>query len=75
MSQFTLVTIRYILPPQHGYTSQYHGHEWIGLLASFSFHVNRPSHSWHKAISDPALETPKPKVMGVVKGKVMQSAQ
>ena len=38
-----------------------------GWLTSFSF--NRPSHSWDKAISDPDLETPKVKVMGVVKGQ------
>ena len=29
-----------------------------GWLTSFSFHVNRPSHSWDKAISVSNLETP-----------------
>ena len=32
-----------------------------GWLSSFSFHVNRHSHSWDKAISDPDLETPSPR--------------
>ena len=38
-----------------------------GWLTSFSFHVNQAPHSWDKAISDSDLETPKVKVMGVVK--------
>ena len=29
MSEVTPVTIRYICPPHHGHTSQYHGHEWM----------------------------------------------
>ena len=40
-----------------------------GWLTSYSFHVNQPPHSWDKAISDSDLETPKVKVMGVVKGQ------
>ena len=28
-SEVTPVTIRYIRPPHHGHTSQYHGHEWM----------------------------------------------
>ena len=40
-----------------------------GWLTSFSFHVNQPPHSGDKAISDSDLETPKVKVMGVVKGQ------
>ena len=42
-----------------------------GWLTSFSFHVNRPSHSWDKAISDSDLEifNSKVKAMGVVKGQ------
>ena len=28
-SEVTSVTIRYIHPPHHGHTSQYHGHEWM----------------------------------------------
>ena len=28
-SEVTPVTIRYIRPPNHGHTSQYHGHEWM----------------------------------------------
>ena len=28
-SEVTLVTIRYIRPPHHGHTSQYHDHEWM----------------------------------------------
>ena len=49
-----------------------------GWLTSFSFHVNQSSHSWDKDISDFNLETSTPgsrMVMGVVKGKVIQSAQ
>ena len=37
-----------------------------GWLTSFSFHVNRPSHSRDKAISDTRVKV---KVMGVVKGQ------
>ena len=44
-------------------------------LTSFSFHVNQLFHSWDKAISASDLDTPKVKVMSVVKGKVIQSAQ
>ena len=40
-----------------------------GWLTSFSFHVNQAPHSWDIAISDSDLETPKVKVMGVVKGQ------
>ena len=32
-----------------------------GWLTSFSFHVNRPSHSWDKAISDSDLEISTPR--------------
>ena len=48
-----------------------------GWLASFSFHVNRPSHSWDKAISDSDLEISTPRSRSWVwsKGKVIQSAQ
>ena len=48
-----------------------------GWLASFSFHVNRPSHSWDKAISDSDLEISIPRSRSWVwsKGKVIQSAQ
>ena len=28
-SEVTPFTIRYIRPPHHGHTSQYHGHEWM----------------------------------------------
>ena len=41
-----------------------------GWLTSFSFHVNRPSQSWDKAISDCDLEfNSEINVMGVVKGQ------
>ena len=40
-----------------------------GWLTSFSFHVNQPPHCWDKAIWGSDLETPKVKVMGVVKGQ------
>ena len=45
--------------------------------ASFSFHVNRPSHSWDKAISDSDLEilTPRSRSWVCSKGKVIQLAQ
>ena len=48
-----------------------------GWLTSFSFHVNRPSHSWDKAISDSDLEISTPRSRSWVwsKGKVIQSAQ
>ena len=48
-----------------------------GWLTSFSFHVNRPSHSWDKAISDSDLETSNPSSRSQVwsKGKVIQLAQ
>ena len=48
-----------------------------GWLRSFSFHVNRPSHSWDKAISDSDLEISTPGSRSWVwsKGKVIQSAQ
>ena len=29
ISEVTPVTIRYISPPHHSHTSQYHGHEWM----------------------------------------------
>ena len=48
-----------------------------GWLTSSSFHVNRPSHSWDKAISDSDLEISTPRSRSWVwsKGKVTQSAQ
>ena len=48
-----------------------------GWLTSFSFHVNRPSQSWDKAISDSDLEisTPRSKSWVWSKGKVIQLAQ
>ena len=44
-------------------------------LTSFSFHVNRPSHSWDKAISDSDFETPRSRSWVWSKGTVIQSAQ
>ena len=46
-----------------------------GWLTSFSFHVNRPSHSWDKAISNSDLETPWSRSWVWSKGKVIQLAQ
>ena len=46
-----------------------------GWLTSFSFHVNRPPHSWDKAISDSDLETPRSRSWVWSKSKVIQSAQ
>ena len=48
-----------------------------GWLTSISFHVNRPSHSWNKAISDSDLEiaTPRSRAWVWSKGKVIQSAR
>ena len=45
-----------------------------GWLTSFSFHVNRPSHSWDKAISDSDLEISTPRSRSWVwsKGKLAQ---
>ena len=74
-SEVTPVTIRYIWPPHRSHTSQCHGHD--GWFTSFSFHVNRPPHSWDKAISDFDLEISTPGSRSWVwsKGKVIQSAQ
>ena len=46
-----------------------------GWLTSFSFHVNRPSHSWDKAISDSDLKISTPRSSSWVwsKGKVIKS--
>ena len=48
-----------------------------GWLTSFSFHVNRPSNSWDKAISDSdlAISTPRSRSWVWSKGKFIQSAQ
>ena len=48
-----------------------------GWLTPFLFHVNRPSYSWDKAISDFDLEisTPGSSSWAWSKGKVIQSAQ
>ena len=48
-----------------------------GWLTSFLFHVNRPTHSWDKAISDFDLEISTPGSRSWVwsKGNVIQSAQ
>ena len=47
----------------------------ITILTSFSFIVNRPPHSWDKAISDSDLETPRSRSWVWSKGKVIQLAQ
>ena len=46
--------------------------EW---LTSFSFHVDQPSHSWDKAISESDLETPRSRSWVWSKAKAIQSAQ
>ena len=46
-----------------------------GRLTAFLFIVNRPPHSWDKAISDSDLETPRSRSWVWSKGKVIQSAQ
>ena len=46
-----------------------------GWLRSFSFHVNRPPHSWGNAISDSDLETPRSMSWLWSEGKIIQSAQ
>ena len=46
-----------------------------GWLTSFSFIVNRPSHSWDKAISTSDRETPRSRSWVWSKGRVIQSAQ
>ena len=46
-----------------------------GWLTSFSLHVNQPSHSWDKAISNSDLETPRSRSWVWSKGKVIQSAK
>ena len=46
-----------------------------GRLTPLSFHVNRPSHSWDKAISNFELETSRSRSWVWSKRKVIQSAQ
>ena len=46
-----------------------------GWLTSFTFYVNRPPHSWDKAISDSHLETPRSRLWVWSRGKVIQSTQ
>ena len=46
-----------------------------GRLTPFPFHVNQPSHSWYKAISDSDLETRRSRSWVWSKGKVIQLAQ
>ena len=46
-----------------------------GWLTSFTFHVNWPSHSWDKAISDSDLEIPRSRSWMWSKGKVKQLAK
>ena len=46
-----------------------------GWLTYFSFIINRPPHSWVKAISDSDCETPRSRSCVWSKGKVIQSAQ
>ena len=46
-----------------------------GWITSFSLIINRPPHSWDKAISDSDLETPRSRSWMWSKGKVIQSAQ
>ena len=74
-SEVIPVTIRYIRPPTM--VTQVNIMVMNGWLTSFSFHVNRQSHSWDKAISDSDLEISTPRSRSWVwsKGKVIQSAQ
>ena len=46
-----------------------------GWLTSFSFHVNHPSHSWDKAVSNSDLETPRSRSWMWSEGKVIQLSQ
>ena len=73
-SAVTPVTIRYIRLPHHGHR-KVNIMIMNGWFTSFSFHVNRPSHSWDKAFSDSDLETPRSRSWVWSKGKVIQSAQ
>ena len=65
--EVTLFTIRYIRPPHHGHTSQYHSHEWMTHIlfvpcqsaAPFLRYSNFRLWPWNSKV----------KVMGVVKGK------
>ena len=56
MFEVTLVTVQYINPPQHGYLKVV-DMVMNDQLASISFHVNQPSRSWNKAISNFDRET------------------
>ena len=75
-SEVTPVTIQYICPPPTIVTLV-NIMVIYGWLTSFSFHVNWPSHSWDKAISDfdREISTPGSRSWVWSKGKVIQSAQ
>ena len=71
-SEVTLVTIQYIHPPHLNLVNIMVMNGW---LASFSFLVNRLSHSSDKAISDSDLETPRSRSWVWSKGKGIQWSQ
>ena len=72
-SEVTPFTIRYIHPPHH--VTIINIMVMHGWPTSFSFHVNRPPHSWDITISDSNLETSRTRSWVWSRGNVIQSAQ
>ena len=66
-SEVTPFTIRYIRPPHHGRTSQYHGHEWMTHILFLPCQSAAPLLRYSNFRLWP--RNPKVKVMGVVKGQ------
>ena len=56
-SEVTPASIWYIRPPNHGHSSQYHGHKWMSHILFVSCQSAVPF--LRKAISDSDFETPK----------------
>ena len=75
MSGVIPVTIRYIHPAPHHSHTKVNVMVMYGWLPSPSFHVNQPSYSWDKAISNFDLETSRSMSWVWSKGKVIHSAQ
>ena len=74
MHKVTRPLYLYIHPPHHGHT-KVNTMVMNGWLESLSFHVNRPSHSWDKAISKSDLKTWRSMLWVWSKGVVMRPVQ
>ena len=66
-SEVTPFTIRYIRPPHHGHTSQYHGHEWMTHILFLPCQSAAPLLRYSNFRLWPWNS--KVKLMGVVKGQ------